>query len=186
MGLLLIGLLIWIFVHLMPSLQVNIKTKLLNTMGENGYKAVFSLFILSALALIVVGWRSMVPTQLYYLSGSIRHLLLLLMPIAFILFAAANYPTRIKQYIRHPQLTGVFIWAIAHLLLNGDSRSLLLFTGLSIWAILEIIFINKRDGKWVKPDKPSWKTEVIGITISLSVMIIVIMLHPYIAGVSIK
>ncbi|MEH6454412.1 MAG: NnrU family protein, partial [Psychromonas sp.] len=111
MALLLIGLLIWIVVHLIPSLQVNIKIKLVDAIGENGYKGIFTLSIIIALALIIIGWRSSVPTQLYYLQGPVRTIAMLFLPFAFILFAAANYPTRIKQYIRHPQLTGLLIWA---------------------------------------------------------------------------
>ena len=186
MGLLITGLIIWSVIHFIPSLQVNLKSKLQDALGMNGYKAIFSVLIIISLTLIVFGWRSMTPTHLYYFDGASRHIVMIFIPIAFILFAASNYPTRIKQYIRHPQLMGVLIWAIAHLLLNGDSRSLILFVGLALWALLEIIFINKRDGKWIKPVKPSWKIEFIGLTITLFVMVLVMVLHPYIAGVAIK
>ena len=110
---------------------------------------------------------------------------MLLVLIAFILFGASNYPTRIKQFIRHPQLTGVAVWAFAHLVLNGDSRSVLLFGTMGLWAILEIVFINRREGKWVKQPSPSWAREIRGLAISLVVFVVVVMLHPYMTGVSI-
>jgi hypothetical protein len=49
------------------------------------------------------------------------------MPLAFILFAASAMATSIKRFVRHPQLTGVLLWALAHLFSNGDGRSLVLF-----------------------------------------------------------
>ena len=111
---------------------------------------------------------------------------MLLVLIAFVLFGSAQYQTRIKRLIRHPMLTGVVVWACAHLMLNGDSRSVLLFGGLGLWAILEIVFINRRDRDWVKPPSPNWLQEFKGLAISLVIFVVVVMLHPYIAGVPIR
>ena len=186
MGLLITGLLIWSLVHFIPSLAVPLKQKLITQLGEKVYKLLFAVLMFTALALIIFGWRSAVPSYLYQLPGFTRHIAMLLVLIAFILFGASNYPTRIKQFIRHPQLTGVIVWAFAHLMLNGDSRSVLLFGGMGLWAILEIIFINRREGAWVKQPVPGWAREIRGLAISLVVFVVVVMLHPYIAGVSIR
>ena len=185
MGLMIAGLLIWSLVHLTPSLAPPLKQKLITQLGEKTYKLLFAVLIFTALALIVFGWRSTLPSYLYQLPGFTRHIAMLLVLIAFILFGASNYPTRIKQFIRHPQLTGVIVWAFAHLVLNGDSRSVLLFGSMGVWAILEIVFINRREGEWVKQPVPGWAREVRGLAISLAVFVVVVMLHPYIAGVSI-
>ena len=72
---------------------------------------------------------------------------------------------------------------MAHLLANGDSRSLVLFGGLAAWCVLEMLLINRRDGAWVKPAPPSWTVEVIGIAIGLAVAALFIGIHPWIAGV---
>ena len=186
MALLIAGLIIWSLVHFVPSLAQPLRQNAISRIGENGYKAVFSLLMLTALALIIFGWRSTEPTFLYQLPAYTRHISMLLILIAFILFGASNYPTRIKRIVRHPQLTGVAVWAFTHLLLNGDSRSLVLFGGLGIWAILEMIFINRKEGEWVKPEAPSWAREIRGLVISIVVMVVVVMLHPYIAGVAIR
>ncbi len=185
MGLLVAGVLIWCLVHLFPSLAAPRRQKLIAQLGENAYKGLFTVLILFALALIIFGWRSTVPALLYQLPGFTRHLAMLLILVAFILFTASSYPSRIKQFIRHPQLTGVIVWAFAHLLLNGDSRSVLLFGGLGLWAILEIILINKREGEWVKQPVSSWAKELAGFAISLVVFVVVVMLHPYMTGVPI-
>ena len=186
MGLLIAGLLIWSLVHFIPSLAVPLKQKLVTQLGEKVYKLLFAALMFIALALIIFGWRSTVPSYLYQLPGFTRHIAMLLILFAFILMGASNYPTRIKQLIRHPQLTGVIVWAFAHLMLNGDSRSVLLFGGMGLWAILEIIFINRREGAWVKQPVPGWAREIRGLAISLVVFVVVVMLHPYIAGVSIR
>ena len=186
MGLLIAGLLIWCLVHLMPSLATPLKQNLITRLGDKGYKLLFTVLMLTSLALIVFGWRSATPSHLYQLPGYTRHIAMLLVLIAFVLFGASNYPTRIRQLIRHPQLTGVIVWAFAHLMLNGDSRSVLLFTSLGTWAVLEIIFINKREGEWVKQPVPGWARELRGLVISLVVFVVVVMLHPYMTGVSIR
>lgn len=180
------GLLLWSVVHFIPSLAMPLKRSLVTRLGENGYKALFTLFTLGALALIVTGWRSIdQPVYLYQLPLWTRHLGMLLVLLAFILFVASGMPTRIKQFLRHPQLTGVVIWAGAHLLMNGDSRSLLLFGSLGVWAVLEMVLINRRDGIWVKPAVPGIAQEVKILAISAVGFIAVMMAHPWIAGVAV-
>lgn len=185
MGLLISGLLIWSLVHFSPSVAQPLKQTLVSQLGEKAYKALFAVLILAGLALIIFGWRSSVPTFLYQLPGFVRHIAMLLVLFAFILFGASSYPTRIKSVIRHPQLTGVAVWAAAHLLVNGDSRSVLLFGWIGVWAILEIVFINRREGDWVKQPTPGWAREIRGLLISLVIFVVVLMAHPYFTGVAI-
>ena len=176
------GLLLWSVVHFVPSVGSGIKESLTSRLGENGYKLTFSILIAISLVLIVLGWRSAVPSQLYLPPVEARHLAFLLLALSFLLFGAAQQPTRIKRLIRHPQLSGVIVWAIAHLMLNGDSRSVLLFTWLATWAALEILFINRRDGAWVKPPAPSWGREAAGTAISLAIFLLTALAHPYFTG----
>ena len=179
-----VGLLLWSLVHLLPSLSMDLKRQLIAAvLGQKGYKAAFTMLIIAALVLIVLGWRSTEPAHIYMLPEAVRQVAMPLMVIAFLLFGAAHYPTRIKQFIRHPQLTGVIVWSIAHLLLNGDSRSVLLFGWLGIWALLEILLINRRQGDWIKSVPPSWGREARGIVISLVIFTALVFVHPYIAGV---
>ena len=184
MKLLIAGLIIWSLVHLIPSLASPLKHKLTSRLGEKGYKLTFTVLILISIALIVFGWRSIEPVTLYMLPYGLRHAFMLMILIAFILMGASNYPTRIKSFIRHPQLTGVVVWALAHLLLNGDNRSIVLFGWLGAWAILEIILINRREGAWVKQASPGWARELRGLVISLVVFVVFAVAHPYFTGVA--
>ena len=63
--------------------------------------------------------------------------------------------------MRHPQLTAVKIWAVAHLLVNGDLASLVLFGGLLAWAVVEVIVINRSE-VWVRPARPGEKGRAAG------------------------
>lgn len=186
MTLLIAGLLLWTVVHFIPSIGISFKKSLVERIGQTGYSAAFAVLIVISLILIVFGWRSTTPEFLYALPELIRPVSLLLLVLAFFLFGAAKYPTRIKRVIRHPQLAGVFVWSCAHLLLNGDSRSVVLFGWLGAWAVLEMIFINQREGQWVKPEAPGWKREVTGGLVSLVIFVVVVFAHPYIAGVPIR
>ncbi len=186
MTLLIAGLFLWAIVHFIPSIGIPIKTNLIKQFGQKAYTASFSVLLVLSLILIVFGWRSIAPTFLYALPEVIKPVALFLLVLAFFLFGAAIYPTRIKRVVRHPQLASIIVWSAAHLLVIGDSRSVILFGWLGIWALSEIVFINKREGQWVKQDAPSWKQEVIGALISLAIFIVAVLAHPYISGIPIR
>lgn len=184
MILLVLGVALWSGVHLIPSLGPSLRAGLVEKLGENGYKGVFAGFMITAIILIVIGWRATDPYFLYASPSWAGSTTLLLMLNAFVLFVAAYHPTRIKRIVRHPQLTGVFVWSIAHLISNGDSRSLILFGGLGLWALIEMRMISAREGAWVKPAAPSVLIEIRGLVISLVVFVGALFLHPHFAGVS--
>ena len=178
-----IGILWWAFVHLTPSLAPGFRQSLIDRFGENPYKGLFALDIVIALALIIYGWRSTVPEVVYIPPTWGYSAALVLMAISVYLFGAAQRPSLIKRFLRHPQLTGMLTWSVAHLLANGDQRSLVLFGGLGLWALIEMPLISRREGAWVKPEAPPMTRELIGIAITVAVFVVLIYLHPYFAGV---
>jgi uncharacterized membrane protein len=185
MMLLILGLVIWSLVHLYPSWAPNSRKALSVKLGEMPYQGLFAITILLSIGLIILGWRSMVPSHIYQPVPALRHVAMLIVVIGFILMVAANFSnTRIKNYIRHPQLSGVLLWAFAHLLANGDSRSLILFTTIAIWTMVSMISINRRDGAWQKPQTvmPLYK-EFIIVIIGLIIAAIVVRFHVYLAGI---
>lgn len=184
MLLLIIGLLLWMAVHLSTAMLPTHRTALIARFGEIPYKGIYALLIGSALALIIVGWQASTPQFFYFAPPAMRHVTMLLMLFTLILLVAAQMPTDIKRVIRHPQLLGVKIWAFAHLLSNGEQRSVLLFGCLLMWAVLEIIFINRRDKKWVKPEPVGMVRSCLPVVIGLVVYGLVFYFHAYIAGVA--
>ena len=181
---LVLGVVVWSAVHFIPSIGQALKSRLIGSFGENGYKIGFSVVVVASIVLMVIGWRSTDPDALYLPPAWGGPAASVLMIVAFVLFGAAKHPTRIKRFIRHPQLTGLIVWGVAHLISNGDSRSVVLFAGLGLWALIEIPLINARDGAWVKPEAPSFGVEMKGLAISLVIFAAALLLHPYFAGVS--
>lgn len=184
MILLIVGVLIWAVVHLSPAVTPQLRQSLVARLGEKGFKGAFALTILAGLVLIVLGWRSTPEAYLYVLPPWSKTAGFILMIVSFVLLGAAHHPTRIKRFIRHPMLTGVIVWSASHLLMNGTTRALVLFGGLGLWAILEIILINRREGIYIKPDMPEFSEELKGFFISAIIFGIVLFLHPYFAGVT--
>lgn len=184
MTLLVLGVILWAAVHLMPSAFRSLRTQIIHKVGEIPYKGMFASMIILSLVLIVMGWRSIEPNALYIPPAWAGSVTMLLMINAFVLFVVAQHPSRIKRLIRHPQLTGVAVWSVAHLISNGETRSLILFGGLGLWALLEIHMLNRRDGEWIKPEAPSLMIEFRGIAIGVVAFVIAVLLHPYFAGVS--
>lgn len=183
MILLVTGLFMWSGLHFIPSLAIPFRQRLIGGLGKKLYTIVFSLLVVSSIAFMVFGWRSIEPFYIYALPGWSRPLTILLILIAFILFSAAHAKTNIRRVIRHSQLSGLVLWSVGHLLSNGDQRSLVLFGTLGIWAVVEIMLINKREGAWIKPEPASFKSEILMLAKGLVIFIVFLLLHPYIAGV---
>ncbi|MGH8727373.1 MAG: NnrU family protein [Burkholderiales bacterium] len=182
MGLLITGVLIWSGVHLFPAVAGRLKSKLIEKLGAGAYRGGFSVLIVISLVCMVFGWRNATPTILYSPAPEFRIVTAALMVIALILFFSSRIPTDIKRAIRHPQLTGVLIWAIAHLLANGASRSLALFGGLGIWAIVEILVLS-RGTVWVKPEAVGAQRSFLPVLVGVVAWIVLVFVHPWIAGV---
>jgi len=142
-----------------------------------------AVFSIAGIALIVVGWRGAETQWLYAAPAAVKNAATALVGVALYLFVVSNRPSAVKRIIRHPQLTGVLLWAIAHLMMNGDSRSLVLFGGMALWAVLEIILINGREGSWQKPSAPGLASECITAAIAIVVVAGVAWAHPWLAGV---
>ena len=69
---------------------------------------------------------------------------MLLVWLAFICVVAAYIPGNIKRVLKHPMLVGVKLWALAHLLANGDLGSIILFGSLLAWAVYDRISLKHR------------------------------------------
>nr|WP_246703708.1 NnrU family protein [Rhizobium sp. SEMIA 4085] len=50
----------------------------------------------------------------------------------------------VASITRHPVLWGFFLWAVGHVIVNGDLRSLLLFGGFALFAIGSVPMAEKR------------------------------------------
>ncbi len=113
--------------------------------GEKG-KAIVALTLAVAIIFMIWGYRGWDGTVYWGRSPAMTGINNILMVFSFYLFAASGAKTKITKSIRHPQLTAVILWCVAHLVVNGDTPSFVLFGGLLIWAVAEIVVINRAQG----------------------------------------
>jgi uncharacterized membrane protein len=180
---LILGVLLFAGIHMLPTAPAT-RGRVVERVGEQPYKGLFSLGVAGGIVLIVIGWRSSVPSSLYAPPGWGAAAATPLLFAALLFFVASSVPTNLKRLIRHPQLTGVVIWACAHLLANGDSRSLVLFGGIGLWAVVEMGLLNRRDGAWQRPEPLPLVAELKLLIGAVVVFAILFFAHPVIAGVS--
>jgi len=184
MVLLVLGVLLFAGVHLIPSLAPALKASWHGRLGEGGYKGTFSVLLLASFALMITGWRGSQPALVYMPSPALHQVALFLLVIAFLLMVVSARNSRLCLLLRHPQLTGVALWGIAHLLANGEARSIVLFGGLALWAIIEMVLLNRRDGAWIKPNPVPRKKDIILGVAGLTTYVIVAVSHQWIFGFS--
>jgi uncharacterized membrane protein len=146
MILLILGLVLWGATHSFKILAPVPRAAAVERMGEGPWKGVISVLTLVAVALMVLGYQDAAFIEVWTPPSWLRHVNNLLMALAVFVFIAGFFPGPVRRAIRHPQLTGVKIWAVAHLLVNGDLASIILFVGLLAWAVVAVIGTNRRDG----------------------------------------
>ncbi len=145
---LIIGLAVFLGIHMVPT-NPDLRRSLAERLGENTYKAVFSIISLVGLVLIVMGYHKLqVMTgknpQIWNPPIAMRHIALALMLPSLILLAAAYIPSHIRTAVKHPMLAAVKVWALAHLLANGDLGSMLLFGSFLAYAVYDRISVKRR------------------------------------------
>ncbi|MEM7318504.1 MAG: NnrU family protein, partial [Pseudomonadota bacterium] len=110
-------------------------------MGDKG-RGLVALLIGLSIVIMILGYRAAPFVHVWAPPLALFHINNLLVLIAIWMMSPAGQKGRILNRIRHPMLVGLGIWAIAHLLVNGDAASILLFGGLLIWAGVEVVVIN--------------------------------------------
>jgi len=143
---LILGVLAWSVVHLFPIWARPTRNRVFGALGEWPYRALFALVTLGTVALTAYGYRQAPVVNLWFPPSFMVHLNNILMVVAVPIFIAGAVASPVRRWIRHPQLIGVKIWALAHLLANGDLASVILFGGCMAWAVVALIGTNRRDG----------------------------------------
>ncbi|WP_299968285.1 NnrU family protein [uncultured Roseobacter sp.] len=143
------GLALWMAAHFFKRLAPERRAVL----GDPG-KGLAAAGIAAGLVLMIIGYRAAEFIPLWQPPGFMVHVNNTLMLLALWVYGSSAAKTA-KAWpaakIRHPQLTGFKIWAVAHLLVNGDLASVLLFGGLLAWAVAEVILINRAEPDWTPP-----------------------------------
>jgi uncharacterized membrane protein len=151
--LLLAGVLLWSGAHFWKRLAPAHRAGF----GDKG-KGIAALAILASVGLMIVGYRMADPVWLWQEPAFFKHINNLLVFLGFYLYAVSGMQTALARKIRHPQLTAVKAWALAHLLVVGTLQGVILFGGLLAWAVVSVILINRANRDWTRPTPaPLWK-----------------------------
>lgn len=172
MALIVLGLALWWVAHLWKRVAPASRAG----MGNAG-KGLVTVGVLAGVVLMIVGYRGVEHVDLWYPPAFLTHVNNLLMLFAVYLYAASGMKTRITKAIRHPQLTAVKTWAVAHLLVNGDLASVILFGGLLAWAVVEVILINKAEPRPAPPAPAPLGKEIGAVVGALVVMVAMMLVH---------
>jgi uncharacterized membrane protein len=185
---LILGIVIFLGTHGFTT-QRERRAGVIDRIGPMPFKLLYSLLSLVGFALICWGfglYRAHGMIQLWYPPRWGHDLAIVLMWFAFVSLAASGKaPGRIRGWLRHPMLVSVKIWALAHLLANGDLGGLLLFGSFLAWAVYDRIAVKRR-GDAGAPRVPAFtRADAITVGAGSVAYVLMIALHPVLIGVSV-
>lgn len=172
MLLLILGVLLWAFAHLAKRVFPGFHAAM-----RGSEKPMVTGMLIVSIILMVIGYRAAEPVIWWAATPMLKGINNLLVLVAFYLFAASGARSRLGVRLRHPQLIGFSLWAVAHLLANGDLPSMVLFGGLLVWALAEIVVINAQSPGWTPPAhaipmRKEWTTAAAALVVYLVVGLI--------------
>ena len=156
MTLLILGVVVFIGAHLVPSIP-SLHSSLQARVGRNRYRGLFSLVSLVGFVLLVVGMGRAPFVPVWNPPAGADRVAVWIMPVALVLLVAAFMPTNLKRVTLHPMLWGVTIWAAAHLLTNGDLASLILFGSFGVFSLFDMGSANRRGAELSSKVVPYWR-----------------------------
>lgn len=187
MTLLIVGLVLFLGIHTLTTLREQ-RAALIGRLGEGPYKGLYS--VVSAIGLVLIVWgfaryRDSAYLQLWTPPASLHPVVLALMWSAFVALTAAYSPAGwIKGVLRHPMLVGIKIWALAHLLANGDLGALLLFGTFLAWAVYDRIALKQRGDQGAS--RASFgRGDAVALVVGSVAYAAMFWLHPLLIGVPI-
>ncbi|MDJ0920751.1 MAG: NnrU family protein [Henriciella sp.] len=184
------GLVIFFGLHVFSAIRSRAPGQDLRVrMGEGPYMGVYSLVALAGFVLIVYGYGLTRGAGLLYTPPIwTQHINLLLMLPALILLVASQLPTgRIKKVTKHPMLVAVKLWAIGHLLANGELNSVLLFGSFLAYAVFDRIMVKRRgDVGAASAGALSTVSDIASVAVGVALYLaIYLWLHPILFGVQV-
>jgi uncharacterized membrane protein len=193
-------------------------------LGERPYQTVYTLVAFGAFAWLIFAYWRAPYIEVWLLRAWAAWLPLIVMPFALLLVVcgvstpnptAVGSPDTLDQaqpvrgiarVTRHPFMWGAALWALSHMVPNGDAASLVLFGSLAVLALLGTLLIDhkfalRRGAQWrqfaaassnlpfgailagrqqLVPAEIGWRRA--GVALALYLLLLVI--HPWLFGVS--
>lgn len=203
--------------------SASIRPLLAGRLGEKGFRGLYSLVALVLLAALILAYANASHHHYLWPPGpGVRHLPLLLMPVALIFIVGGvlepnpsavgmenrlddPQPARgVLRFTRHPMMWGIGLWAMVHILANGDLASLLFFGGLLLTALGGAWHLDRRMAlaqgeRWrrfaavtsftpfvaILSGRQTWNWRELAkpAALGLALFIILLLLHPFLFGV---
>jgi uncharacterized membrane protein len=189
MLILITGLFLFLGIHSTRIFAEQSRQKFIAQRGEKSWKGIYTLVSLIGLALIIWGYSlaRQQPVVLWTPPRATRHIAGFLMLFSLILIASANGKNNFfRCKLHHPMLLGVKLWAISHLVANGNLADVLLFSGFLVWAVLCFSSSRKRD-RALNIRFPKWELIPTAIAIAAGTIVwaaLAFWLHTLLIGVS--
>lgn len=154
------ALTVFLLSHRVPALP-RLRAWLVARLGERWYRAVYALVSLVTLAWVISAALRAPVVVLWSPQPWHAAVALAVMPFALALIGAAALTPNplsvslrsgtfdpaapgIVAVTRHPMLWGFALWAISHLIANGDVVSVILFGGLGAFAVLGMPLLDRQ------------------------------------------
>ena len=171
LGHVLIPGLIFLAIHILVS-ATPLRGVAVRAVGQRVYLALFSLVSLAAFIWLILAYREAPFISIWYLPA-LAWVGIIVMPFAFIGAIAGNTTSSraksgtgstnddpsdvavgVFKITRHPFLWSVVLWSGAHLLVNGDLASLIMF---GTFLALGLVGPHSSDAKRRKKDPEAWR-----------------------------
>ena len=130
-----------------------------------------------AILLMIVGYRAAPFVEIWSPPSFLRHLNNLLVLIAIYMMSPAPKKGRLLNGMRHPMLAGFSLWAIAHLLVNGDLAAIILFGGLLGWSVVAPRLINQAEPDWTPPETGNYAKDAMFLVASVVLLVVIGFIH---------
>jgi uncharacterized membrane protein len=186
MLILFIGIVVFLGVHTLTTFRET-RTSLIERFGLGPFKGLYAVVAIAGFALIVWGffrYRAEGLITLWSPPAWTQHLTIGLMWFAFVALACMNpAPSKIRGWLRHPMLVAIKIWALAHLLANGDAGGMLLFGSFLAWAVFDRIAVKKRGDVGAMRIESFTRADATALGVGTLAYVAMIFLHPILVGV---
>jgi uncharacterized membrane protein len=185
MTLLIVGIIVMIGIHLVPTFP-DVRDRLIAGLGTMGYRVLFSIVSTLGLVLLIYGFARAPVVQIWSPPDWTRYVAMVLMIPVFILLIAAYVPGQIKAKVKNPFIDAISTWALAHLIANGDLASIVLFGSFLAYAVYDRITLKRRAaaGLVTVAETGPPRNDLIAVVGGLAFYVIfLVWLHPLLIGV---
>ena len=145
---LILGLILFLGAHSVRIWADGWRDQTIEAYGEKAFKGVYALVSILGFYFLVVGYGEarLQTVALWNPPIFTKHISMLLMLLSSILLMATYIPrNHFKMRLGHPMVLSVKVWALSHLLANGNLADLVMFGSFLIWAVLNFRSARARD-----------------------------------------